>query len=426
MRIKKYTAKSMREALLQIKEELGEEAIILKTRKLPKKVFGIAGQDEIEVTAAVDDEAAKRQTVFPPLQMNDLGVYNRPRSSAKKPEPAMPSLSIPEKRSYRNEHVPANSTKSSVVPTEVAASGNTNEVDSKEEILALKENVKELKELVTSILHSAPRQSVSEGSEELSPGWEAVLKRLTDSEVKESLAKKLICSIQGENFLPEIDLEKKLVSALSSQFPVSGPLKLKRNAPIVVAFVGPTGAGKTTTLAKLAAHCCLNKGKRVSIITADTYRIAAIEQIRMFADIVKIGLQVVFSPEEIDGALKSCGNDEVVFVDTAGRSQRNSEHMEDLKNLISVLHPDETHLVLSATTKDSDLLENIRLYRSLGINRLLFTKLDETVRLGNIYNVVSESRIALSYFTFGQSVPDDIELAQPGKFVQRLMEGRTL
>jgi flagellar biosynthesis protein FlhF len=191
----------------------------------------------------------------------------------------------------------------------------------------------------------------------------------------------------------------------------------------VVAFVGPPGAGKTTTLAKLAAHCCINKGKSVSIITADTYRIAAIEQIRMFADIVKIGLQVVFSPDEIPQALEASSNSEVVFVDTAGRSQRNQEHMEDLRKFLDVLRPDEVHLVLSASTKDSDLLDTIRRYKNMSVNRLLFTKIDETVRLGNVLNVVSESGIPVSYFTMGQSVPDDIELAQAGKFVQQLWEG---
>ncbi len=426
MRIKKYIARSMREALLQIKEELGEEAIILKTRKLPKKVFGIAGQEEIEVTAAVDEEAAaKRKSVFPPLQMNDLGVYDRRPRSYPRPPPEKPAALSSQKSSLENLATKRSFTATHSVSTpQRAAVSPTGATESKKEILELKENVRELKDLVKSLISNGtnPKSSVSV----LSAGWEAVITRLTDSEVRESLAKRLVSSIQGSGFVSDVDFEKKIAAALSTQFPVSGPLKLKKNGPLIVAFVGPTGSGKTTTLAKLAAHCCLNKGKRVSIITADTYRIAAIEQIRMFADIVKVGLQVVFSPEEICTALKGCQDDEVVFIDTAGRSQRNSEHMQELREMMSVLRPDETHLVLSATTKDSDLLENITLYRPLGVNRLIFTKLDETVRLGNIYNVVCESAVPISYFTFGQSVPDDIELAQPGKFVQRLMEGRTL
>jgi flagellar biosynthesis protein FlhF len=190
-----------------------------------------------------------------------------------------------------------------------------------------------------------------------------------------------------------------------------------------VALVGPTGAGKTTTLAKLAAHYSLSKEKAVSIITADTYRIAAIEQIRTFADIVGIGLQVVFSPDEVPDALIACENDDLVLIDTAGRSARNKQHMDDLSVLLASLKPDETHLVLSAATKDSDLHDTIELYRQFKVNRLLFTKLDETSKLGNLLNCVFESRIAVSYLTAGQSVPDDIELAQPGRFAQHVWEG---
>jgi flagellar biosynthesis protein FlhF len=214
-----------------------------------------------------------------------------------------------------------------------------------------------------------------------------------------------------------------MLELLRSHFPVSGPIKCKKKGPMVVAFVGPTGSGKTTTLAKLAAHCCLSKSKRVSLITADTYRIAAIDQIRTFADIVKVELQVVFSPEEVVAALGACVNDDLVFVDTAGRSQRNSAHMEELKTLLGAIHPDEVHLVMSATTKDSDLLDTVTRYREIGANRLLFTKLDETAHIGNIFNVVTASNMPVSFFAFGQSVPDDIELAQPTRFVQRLWEG---
>ncbi|MDO5576392.1 MAG: 50S ribosome-binding GTPase, partial [Fibrobacter sp.] len=248
-----------------------------------------------------------------------------------------------------------------------------------------------------------------------------------DSEVKPQIAAKLIKKLNSTDImLSESQIEKKVISVLSSSFPVAGPLRLKKDGPVIVAFVGPTGSGKTTTLAKLAAHCCINKNKNVSIITADTYRIAAIEQIRMFAEIVKVGLQVIFSPDEVAGALEACSNDDIVFVDTAGRSQRNSEHMEELQEFLQQLGADEIHLVLSAATKDSDLAEIISRYKAININRLIFTKLDETVKIGNIFNSVSEAEIPVSYFTFGQSVPDDIELAQTTRFVQRLWEGKAL
>ena len=405
MRIKKYVAKSMREALLQIKDDLGEEAIILKSRKLPKKVFALGTQDEIEVTAAVDENLVKQES-FQPLQMSKTGVYSRPRTSniIDLEQPGAPEIKSwkPGGDLFREKTKPVL------------------QDDGKEQIGELKENIRELREMMKNVLEKTtgtPRK------EPLSDSFAVLRKRLLDAEVKAEIVEKLIieAEISGTD-LSDAQIEKKLTETMNRSFLISGPLKLKKSGPLVVAFIGPTGSGKTTTLAKLAAHCCINKRKKVSIITADTYRIAAIEQIRTFADIVKVGLQVVFSPDEVPDALEACADDDIVLVDTAGRSQRNTEHMQELKALIDALHPDEVHLVMSALTKDSDLADIILHYRPVNVNRLLFTKMDETVKVGSIFNIVSESSIPVSYFTFGQSVPDDIELAQQTRFLQRLWE----
>jgi len=462
MRIKKYVAKSMKEALLQIKAELGEDAMILKTSKLQKGgLLGLGGSDEIEVTAGVDDEApGKRPPEFGPIRLGDvvgaanpgggIGLYGPPRAQSlaadpmsplqqqlqqSPPEPSEQSAPPPPNvRPYFPPRLPRPSEQPfAASPAQSAQSAPPSRFPHKrspDEIADLKADVRELKDLVKNVLTSASSHLLSASRDEAGVTtagdmeWDAFVKRLTDAEVKPEIARKLVNSIRGGLQITDAELEEKLFDALSEQFPVSGPLKLKKDAPVVVAFVGPTGSGKTTTLAKLAAYCCMNKSKRVSIITADTYRIAAIEQIKTFADIVNVGLQIVFSPDEVPGALDACGDSDVIFVDNAGRSQRDKEHMEELRVLMDVLRPDETHLVLSATTKDSDLLDMVHRYRNIKVNRLLFTKLDETTRLGNIFNVVSDLGIPVSYFTVGQSVPDDIELAQAGKFVKRLMEGR--
>jgi len=453
MHIKKFRAKSMKEALVQIKAELGEEAMILSHNKVPKGLFG--GSEEIEVTAGVDDEpsgAGKRPPVpdFGPIRLGgdtrpgNPGLYGPPRPQSTLATDSLPQSMPPEEapeplppnvRPYIPPRLtgpsgqpfaapPGQSARSSAPQSRFSAKRTP------DEIADLKADVRELKDLVKNVLTSASPRLLSAPRDEAGvttagdTEWDAFVKRLTDAEVKPEIARKLVNSIRGGLQITDAELEEKLFDALSEQFPVSGPLKLKKDAPVVVAFVGPTGSGKTTTLAKLAAYCCMNKSKRVSIITADTYRIAAIDQIKTFADIVNVGLQIVFSPDEMQGALEACGDSDVIFVDNAGRSQRNKEHMEELRLLMDVLRPDETHLVLSATTKDSDLLDMVHRYRNIKVNRLLFTKLDETTRLGNIFNVVSDLGIPVSYFTVGQSVPDDIELAQAGKFVKRLMEGR--
>ncbi|HEX3019057.1 MAG TPA: flagellar biosynthesis protein FlhF [Chitinispirillaceae bacterium] len=416
MKIKKFTASSMREALLQIKEQLGEDAVILKTRKIPKNMFSLGSKDEIEVTAGIDEDAVNSEKM-PPLKMNGnaTGVYQRPRSSNiidtnQSGAPEVRPWTPPVKENKKNKDLKEKSQPPLIVP---------DSTKDKQQIEELKENIQELKILVKNIMEN--NSSAANLSDALSGAWVGIYKKLLDAEVKPDIAGSVLKKISSSDLLiSDAMVEKKFISSFNDNFPVTGPLKLKKVGPLVIAFVGPTGSGKTTTLAKIAAHCCLNKNKKVSIITADTYRIAAIEQIRMFADIIKVGLQVVFSPMEITDAMKNCSGDDLVLVDTAGRCQRNEEHMDDLKEMLTALSPDEIHLVISATTKDSDLSDIVKRYRSLKINRLLFTKLDETIKLGNIFNIVNESSIPVSYFTFGQSVPDDIELAQPSRYVQRL------
>jgi flagellar biosynthesis protein FlhF len=375
-------AKTLKEAFLQVKAEFGQDAVILKHSKVSKGLFG--GPDEYEVTAGIEDDVVgpgKRSPEFPPIRMGDTGtrpaldagVYGgrsraqsplatdpiqsmlsaQPAPAAPPVQPEMPeTLTLPP--NVRSYFPPRHAGVRPDMPLDepnqrVEAAGRSRFSSVKrtpDEIAELKADVHELKDLVKSVLTSASSHIVSAPRDEAGVTtagdmeWDAFVKRLTDAEVKPEIARKLVNSIRGGLQITDAELEDKLFNALSEQFPVSGPIKLKKDAPLVVAFVGPTGSGKTTTLAKLAAYCCMNKSKKVSIITADTYRIAAIEQIRAFADIVNVGLQIVFSPDEVPGALDECGDSDVIFVDNAGRSQRDKEHMEELRILMDMLRPD--------------------------------------------------------------------------------------
>jgi flagellar biosynthesis protein FlhF len=405
MKIKKYVAKSMKEALIQIKQELGEDAIILKTSKTPKKMFSLAGHDEIEVTAAVDEQSPARQA-FAALNVPDTGVYKRPKPSKQQTIPGMEDEG-PQTFPFQPPLFP---------------SAAKDDALRNQGVVEIKEDIRKLKELLTPILRPRSAEAtVADAQAGFEAPWGILYNRLINCDVKADLAGELITRIQGTGPLSPAEADKRFLDELNASFAVSGPLQTKDgNSPLVCAFVGPTGAGKTTTLAKLAAHYKLNKNKSISVITADTYRIAAIEQIRTFADIMNIQIQVVFSPEEVKEAMGACANDDIVFVDTAGRSRKNADHMRDLRSFLEALRPDETHLVLSATTKDSDCLDTVEQYRHFGVNRVLFTKLDETGKLGNIFNTAVRSKIPVSYFTFGQGVPDDIELAQPARFIHRM------
>lgn len=411
MRIKKYTASSMKEALLKIKKDFGDDAMILKTRKLPRRIFSLNEQETIEVTAAIDEGKVSKAFPLPPLKVNNPGVYQRPRAVGKEFPASAGAAFISDGND--KEEMPQNP----VVPM-------ITRMDTQEQLrmMELKEEIREMKSLLKSILRTG--QSCASGG--FAGEWAILYKRLVDSEIRTTIAESLIRKMIHSSQNATNALHDRFITAVGDSFPVSGPLRLKSGSPLVVAFVGPTGAGKTTTIAKLVSYYSLHKKGAVSIITADTYRIAAIEQIRAFADIVGVRLHVVFNPQEAQDALTLCENDDIVFVDTAGRSQKNNTHMKELASLVEVLRPDDTHLVLSATTKDSDIHDVIKRYREVPIHHLLFTKLDETVKIGNIFNAVNQYAIPVSYFTIGQNVPEDIEIAQPVKFVQRLLTGSSL
>jgi len=415
MRIKKFTSKSMKEALLAIKQDLGENAIILKTQQVGGKLFS---QGEIEVTAAVDEEGTITNQAFSPLRVSDTGVYKRPKASSGIPKPEgplpMPDAAIPKKDDVINKR------------RDFLRNMATQDNDLDKKYETLKADITELKQMFGKFLETPEKPStpILAKPAVYSGDWELLYGKLIEAEVSSEVAREFVDSMISDPTISGTDAISMFVTELNSCF-ISTRQKPDANAvlPRVIMFVGPTGAGKTTTLAKLAAYHVLNKKKTVSVITADTFRIAAIEQIRTFTDIMNIDLHIVFTPEEAAEAVCRCVKSDIVLVDTAGRSQKSAEHMDDLSAFIGRMAPQEIHLVLSAATKESDLIAIIDKYKQLGVNRLLFTKLDETMKLGNVFTAAIRSKVPFSYFTFGQRVPDDIESAQPHRLVQRLFEG---
>ena len=195
--------------------------------------------------------------------------------------------------------------------------------------------------------------------------------------------------------------------------------------PVTVIFVGPTGVGKTTTLAKIAANYLLNKKKTVGLITADTYRIAAVEQLKTYAEILGIPVTVVYTPAEMKEAVGLHADKDLILIDTAGRSHKNKAQFEELKALIAASEADEVYLVLSAVTSPRNCREILNHYSFLKEYKLLFTKTDETPVLGIILNVRYMTGKSLSYITTGQSVPDDIETANIDKITKNLIGSYT-
>ena len=203
-------------------------------------------------------------------------------------------------------------------------------------------------------------------------------------------------------------------------------ISVEGNTPRFIFFIGPTGVGKTTTIAKIASKFKVNEKLKVAFLTADTYRIAAVEQLRTYANILGIPLKVVYSEEEMSLAKEEFANYDLIFVDTAGRSHRSKEQRDDLETLINVIPQEEReiYLVLSATTKYRDLIKITEAYSEIINYNLIFTKLDETGTIGNLFNIRMLTEAPLSYASFGQNVPDDISRVDAQNIAKQLLRGQ--
>jgi flagellar biosynthesis protein FlhF len=219
--------------------------------------------------------------------------------------------------------------------------------------------------------------------------------------------------------LTEEIVAEAIATTHAPQWPVaSGSLARTQR---IVALVGPAGVGKTTTLAKLAANARISEGLRVGLVTVDTYRVAAVEQLGAYAEIMDLPMEVVSTPAEMRGAIGRLAGLDLVLIDTAGRSPRDSARLQELRAMLAEVQPDETHLVLSATTAARGLAEAAERFAGIGITSLLFTKLDEAVTLGQIVGVAHERSLPLSYLTNGQNVPEDILPAEATWLAQRVL-----
>jgi flagellar biosynthesis protein FlhF len=248
---------------------------------------------------------------------------------------------------------------------------------------------------------------------------------LLDADVPEALARRLVRFV-AERVEPEdlgrIEaLKSALREAVESCLQIAPPIAAVPGARRVVALVGPTGVGKTTTVAKLAANFKLVQGLRPGLVTVDTYRIAAIEQLRTYAEIIALPLSVANSPGEMKRAIDDLGEVEIVLIDTAGRSPRDEVKIRELADFLAEAQPDEVHLVLSATSAERSLRAAVERFSIVQADRLILTKLDEADSLGAILALIGQANRPISYLTTGQSVPDDIEPANRTRLARLIL-----
>jgi flagellar biosynthesis protein FlhF len=217
-------------------------------------------------------------------------------------------------------------------------------------------------------------------------------------------------------------VREKLAEQLEKLLPTSGPIvRTKSVGPHVVALIGPTGVGKTTTLAKLAANLKLREKHRVGLITLDTYRIAAVDQLKKYADIIGSPLRVVGNIEDLKDAIAQMSDCDFVLIDTAGRSPNDALKLNELKGLLDSIKPDEVHLVISSTASQACVELAVTKFSDVRVDKIIFTKIDEAAHVGTVLNVVRKVNKQLSYITTGQDVPDDIEVGRGRRLAQLIL-----
>jgi flagellar biosynthesis protein FlhF len=250
--------------------------------------------------------------------------------------------------------------------------------------------------------------------------------QLIEAEVSEELATDIVRKIQQNGRPDQLAnpqyVKEKMVEQIEKLIPMSGPIeRRKASGPHIVALIGPTGVGKTTTIAKLAANLKLREQKKVGLITIDTFRIAAIDQLRKYADLIGIVLTVVNNPEEMRAAVDSMSDCEYVLIDTAGRSPTDALKLNELGRFLEACRPDEVHLVLSTTSGQRSAELAMERFGGVRVDKVIFTKVDEAAQLGMLLSVVRKLNKGLSYVTTGQDVPDDIEVGQARRIAKLIV-----
>ncbi len=365
MKVKVFTASNIQDAMAQVKGDLGRDAVILHTRRFRKGGFlGFFGREMVEVMAALDTP--------PPAPAPE-----------RKPVPQVVTLPRPG--------------------------------DEDAKVTALQLEMANMRKMIEQVLAKLPRQE-----KQRPPLYDLLVK----NDIEPAIAENLVQGLPDEGPLTGNNpafVRQLLMERLTNHLQRVEGIVVPETGSKIVAFIGPTGVGKTTTIAKLAANFAFGQGMKVAIVTADTYRISAVEQLKTYADIIDVPLEIVYTPDEMKAALFRHRDKRLVLIDTAGRSPRNQYQLAELQALLAVDPYIETHLVLSTTTKYADALDTVNRFSVCSPQKFLFTKIDEASNLGTLFNLLYQFPTTLSYITTGQNVPDDIELANPAKLANMVL-----
>lgn len=408
MIIKKFLGKTEEEAVANAKKELGNNIVIMNVKEVKRTgVFSFFKPRFVEVTVALEEESERLP------RMHREGVI---APVASKTEPA------------KTESKPF----AEVLANDVKEGSKVEELEEKLDNLQtmLKQQFQKQEEQAEE---KKTEDKKAENEQEQDASFlkfkKLLYQTMLDNEVDEIYINQIMSEIEKVH-KPGMPFDYALANTYQKmilKFGKPEEIGPAEKGPKVVFFVGPTGVGKTTTIAKIASKFCVEDKKKVALLTADTYRIAAVEQLRVYANILNVPFRVIYTVEEVEAALRDFSDYDYIFVDTAGHSHQNKEQKDNMCSFIHCVDgkaQNEVYLVVSATTKYRDLLHIADAYREMGNYKLIFTKLDETEAIGNLLNLKLYTGASLSYVTCGQNVPEDIEVFNPQKTVKVLLGGK--
>lgn len=390
MIIKKFQAPTETEAMMMAKEEMGSAAVIMNIKTIKQRGLArLFKKDIVEVTAVLEERIPTDKL---PTKTIDLIAK----------EQILPELEVPKTNAIEEKL----DNLQNILESKINNSEKDKDMDISEDDKKEEENNVNLKFI------------------------QLVYRQLIENEVDEKYANQILGEIES-SLKKESNVDSILAGIYQKIILKLGQpkaLEVDEKKGKVIFFVGPTGVGKTTTIAKLASYFKLEKKAKIALITSDTYRIAAVEQLRTYANILDVPLSVVYTLEEFNNSIKMFEGYDLILVDTAGRSHKNDEQCNEMFHLIedcviSEQLVKEVYLVLSAATKYKDLLKINQVYSHIKKYSIIFTKLDETTCLGNILNMKLATGVPLSYVTSGQAVPDDISIIDAQKIARSLLGG---
>lgn len=415
MIIKKFQADSETEAIMLAKEELGKDAIVMNIKTVrPKGVYKFIKKPSVEITAAVDDNVSYSNedriiAEIQKLKKNDI---------QKDVEKEINKNIMFE--DYKKEEHKSKVELKQTKETESAIEQKLNDLQQLLEEQIQKNKVEEVKKA------EEEKENVEENEKNIAC-IQLIYNQLIENEVDEKYANQIISEID-RTIKKDASVDNVLSSIYQKIILKIGQTKTIEESDTQAKYIffwGPTGVGKTTTIAKIASNLTLKKKRKVALVTSDTYRIAAVEQLRTYANILGIPLKVVYNEEEMKEVKEELSSFDFVLIDTAGRSHHNQEQKRDIINLIQAIPEEEreAYLVLSATTKYRDLIKIAEEYKDSIRYNLIFTKLDETDCIGNIFNIRMLTGAPLAYTTWGQNVPDDIGKINAQSIAKKLLGG---